>query len=796
MSNDYLQDDMDVSIDSIKAGAAVFGNLVFGSEYPEHSLCYSPSPVPNRRKQPSDFEENHHGVALFDTSPPTQNQKENEPVESVSKAATVKRGTKPSRGSSDSKNSFNRPASKKGLKPSSLANTSLPIDLPQPTSINPTINSVRIAKEESIREKLIEVATIKEQRRLEIEEHKALNAEAERTRREVLTLRKQLNERFARAKIERQNRAKADQLAKVENEIQFKSRVHVEHKQTLKEIEDARRRMSTDAKARMRQNNKEGVERMRLAAIAEDAALYEERYESSVATRNTKAMNAQKRRESFAFRNGDARRIRELHAKMEEKRRENEHESFELKWGGERDADEYKMQIARERRESLAGRNDEGRRIRGVEFQMKTEEFERQHESFELKWGGERDAEAYRQQLAKERRESLAFRNAEGHRIRNEEQALKTDEWTREHESYELKWAGERDAYSYQQQMAKERRESLAGRNAHGHRIRQLEFMMKADESELERESYQLKAAGERDADEYKQQMAKERRESLAFRNAEGRRIRDLETMMKGDEWEREHESYELKWAGERDADAYKKQMAKERRESLAFRNAESAKHDAVMKELRQLAQEKDHESYMLKWAGENDAKQYVKEQQELRRQSLEFRNAEGRRHREIEENMRASRQRENELNEEIAAACQQDVKKYIAECVAKERSSLELKGKEHFANRVRAENERQEKLDQKHESFLLETEAWQDVNDYVEECKRRRRLSLAFRAKEKRQHFEYAKQQAKLKVQRQHQDTHFRSEDAKYVEIARLREKARIAIESFNRSPNCSFGG
>jgi hypothetical protein len=206
--------------------------------------------------------------------------------------------------------------------------------------------------------------------------------------------------------------------------------------------------------------------------------------------------------------------------------------------------------------------------------------------------------------------------------------------------------------------MAKERRESLAGRNADGHRIRQLEFMMKANESELERESYQLKAAGERDADEYKQQMAKERRESLAFRNAEGRRIRDLETMMKGDEWEREHESYELKWAGERDADAYKKQMAKERRESLAFRNAESAKHDAVMKELRQLAQEKEHESYMLKWAGENDAKQYVKEQQELRRQSLEFRNAEGRRHREIEENMRASRQRENELNEEIAAAC------------------------------------------------------------------------------------------------------------------------------------------
>lgn len=137
----------------------------------------------------------------------------------------------------------------------------------------------------------------------------------------------------------------------------------------------------------------------------------------------------------------------------------------------------------------------------------------------------------------------------------------------------------------------------------------------------------------------------------------------------------------------------------------------------------------------------------------------------------------------------------QKDVRNYRAECAAKERASLELRGKEHFANRVQAENDRQEQLDKDHESHLLDTEAWQDVNDYVQECKRRKRLSLAFRAKEKRKHFEYEKQQARLKVQRQHQDTQYRSDDAKYVEIARLREKARIAIESFNRSPNCSFG-
>ena len=99
---------------------------------------------------------------------------------------------------------------------------------------------------------------------------------------------------------------------------------------------------------------------------------------------------------------------------------------------------------------------------------------------------------------------------------------------------------------------------------------------MKSDDWTSEHESYELKWAGERDADDYEKQMAQERRESLAFRNAEGRRIRDVEQTMKADDWTSEHESYELKWAGERDADDYKKQMAAERRDSLAFRNAKS----------------------------------------------------------------------------------------------------------------------------------------------------------------------------------------------------------------------------
>ena len=103
-----------------------------------------------------------------------------------------------------------------------------------------------------------------------------------------------------------------------------------------------------------------------------------------------------------------------------------------------------------------------------------------------------------------------------------------------------------------------------------------------------------------------------------------------------------EHESYELKFASERDADDYRKKVAAERRKSLANRNKESARHAEVMKELRNIAQEKEAESFMLKWAGENDAKAYIAKLAEDRRKSLKFRGEIARKHRLYDEEQHA----------------------------------------------------------------------------------------------------------------------------------------------------------
>ena len=50
------------------------------------------------------------------------------------------------------------------------------------------------------------------------------------------------------------------------------------------------------------------------------------------------------------------------------------------------------------------------------------------------------------------------------------------------------------------------------------------------------------------------------------FRNAEGKCQRDFQAKVNADECHRVRERYELKWAGERDADEYSKKAAKERR--------------------------------------------------------------------------------------------------------------------------------------------------------------------------------------------------------------------------------------
>ena len=76
-------------------------------------------------------------------------------------------------------------------------------------------------------------------------------------------------------------------------------------------------------------------------------------------------------------------------------------------------------------------------------------------------------------------------------------------------------------------------------------------------------------------ADEYRKKIAEDRRDSLSFRNVEGKCQRDFQAEVNADKCHRVHEIYELKWAGEHDADEYRKKVSKELRDSFAISNVE-----------------------------------------------------------------------------------------------------------------------------------------------------------------------------------------------------------------------------
>jgi hypothetical protein len=131
--------------------------------------------------------------------------------------------------------------------------------------------------------------------------------------------------------------------------------------------------------------------------------------------------------------------------------------------------------------------------------------------------------------------------------------------------------------------------------------------------------------------------MEAEQRDSFKSRNLQARKQCKEEQRQAQGAMVAEHESNELKWASERDVKEYRKQMRAERPKSLASRN-KGARHAEVMLELRNLAQEKKAESFMLKWAGENDTKTYIKQLAADGRKSLQFRAKVAKEHQMFEE--------------------------------------------------------------------------------------------------------------------------------------------------------------
>lgn len=136
-----------------------------------------------------------------------------------------------------------------------------------------------------------------------------------------------------------------------------------------------------------------------------------------------------------------------------------------------------------------------------------------------------------------------------------------------------------------------------------------------------------------------------------------------------------------------------------------------------------------------------------------------------------------------------------EDVQQYKQDCAARDRASLCFRRKEAQIQRLEEENERdiQRELDQK--TRELDDAARRDVNQYLEDCKKRRRMSLALRAKEKRHHAQWKKAQEESEREDRSRDARDQAMDRRYVELAKQQERARIAMDAI-RHGGCTFSG
>jgi len=356
---------------------------------------------------------------------------------------------------------------------------------------------------------------------------------------------------------------------------------------------------------------------------------------------------------------------------------------------------------------------------------------------------------------------------------------------------YDLHKSRNENAKAY----AGDRRKSYQFRVGDARRIRNLRANWREDEASKQHESYELSRGAAKDVENYKKKMAEERRDSHRFRNLEARQQRGKLQILKEEATAAEHESFLLKMDGERDADAYRKKMAEERRQSFAGRNAESRRHAEAMQELRSLAQEKEAESFLLKMEGERDAEKYLLKMDRERRESLQFRGQEARRVRQYEEEEHFKRVQEGIMDGRLQSECQKDVEAYKKEMEERRRKSLQYRGKEKQMQKLAAENQRMEQQDHDHEMFEMDSLARKDVEDYLKDCKRRRRQSLASRAKEKQRHANWQQKQKEKELDAKRHNSHLRALDAQFMALSKQQERAQRAMDAL-RSAGCAIKG
>lgn len=338
-----------------------------------------------------------------------------------------------------------------------------------------SINAGRTAKTRAYQQKAKAVKSVSFQWDQDNAKSKSLQKVVEENRRQIRAIQRKLTSNHFKDKARRDEAKKMERLAALEKEYLFKSEVFQDHQKTLKFERDKNRKKSMDARAKIRMNKREGEEVMRMRKLEEDQAIFQTREQLHNARREAQKEEAERRRKSFQLRGDIARKARDAKSELRENEQHESHATHELYRAAARDVDNYKKQLQKESQDDFKKRNKDAHDARNRQQNQACEAMIAEHESYELKWAGERDAEAYRKQMQEERRKSLAGRNKESARHAKVMEELRSIAKEEEAQTFMLKFQGENDAKDYVAKMAEERRKSLQLRGVEARKRREFE---------------------------------------------------------------------------------------------------------------------------------------------------------------------------------------------------------------------------------------------------------------------------------------------------------------------------------
>jgi len=136
-----------------------------------------------------------------------------------------------------------------------------------------------------------------------------------------------------------------------------------------------------------------------------------------------------------------------------------------------------------------------------------------------------------------------------------------------------------------------------------------------------------------------------------------------------------------------------------------------------------------------------------------------------------------------------LQAACNRDLNKYKAQCAERNRVSFQFRRNEAIIQRTGKEIRIATEKESEQENRNLDDKAHQDVAEYINDCKRKKRLSLAYRAKEKRRHAEWKKKLDEMKRVELSREVRNRALDSRYVQLAEEEERAKKAMDALRHA-------